>query len=119
MLWMVVVACGGQAHECEKANKYLGWMDEDGTTAAGRDLEASGTSDCTYDDERDECARWVEAHETLETCLAECEWNESHAYTECNDGCREEASVDAVHFDSDGYQWCIQECDDQPTWECE
>jgi len=66
MFWVLVMACGGQGNECEQASHYLGWMDEDGTTAASRDLEANGVSDCAYDDERDECAQYVEAHATLE-----------------------------------------------------
>lgn len=107
LTWLLMVACGGQSNECDKASRYLGWMDEDGTTEASRDCE----------DEPD-CDSKVEAQATLETCIDECDWNESDAYQACDDDCRDAAQIDVVHFDGDGYQLCRQDCDDQPTWEC-
>jgi hypothetical protein len=121
MLWVLMVACGGQANECQKADEYLRWVDEDGLTEADRDLEGTGyaTSDCG-DEAADEpeCERFVEMNEVLDTCSSECERLETDAWKECDVACRE-AAEDGPHTDEAAWFLCSQDCPDQPTWTCD
>jgi hypothetical protein len=130
MFWMLV-ACGGQANQCEKADKYVHWVDEDGTTEAMRDIEETDyePSDCgsapdphyePSDELEAACGKWWDAFETLDTCSNECELEETETWLECDGACRQAATEDhGAHTDTTAWALCSQDCPDQPTWECE